>query len=111
MGRPAKNGIYDFRIRAQKCNQTCKDYDGCTIRLDPLGECAKRDKKEYYVKYVYVKQVDGTAKRKAVYGKTPADLTEKVAKYEKKTDEKEPDECKTLGQRLCKSRAIETVNL
>ena len=81
MGRPAKNGVYDFRIRAQKCNKSCKDYGTCTIRLDPCGTCKKRDRKEYYVKYVHIVQPDGTTKRKEVYGKTPEDLTRKVAAY------------------------------
>ena len=87
MARPSKNGIYDFRIRAQKCNSSCKDYASCRIRLDPSGKCKKRDKKEYYVKYVHIKKSDGTVKRKEIYGKTIEELSEKVASFERKRED------------------------
>lgn len=80
MGRPAKNGIYDFKRKAQKCNRTCPEYEHCAIRLAPGTKCNKRDRPEYYVKYVHI-QVNGRSKRKAVYGKTPEEIRMKVAKY------------------------------
>ena len=102
MGRPAKNGIYDFRRGAQKCNRTCKDYEHCTVRLDPFGKCAKRDRPEYYVKYVRVTDEDGTVKRKEIYGRTIEELTAKVdafrAKQEENRKEREREEELTLGQ-------------
>lgn len=87
MGRNAKKGIYDFRIRAQKCNQSCPDYNNCSIRLNVGAKCKKRDKVEYYVKYVRIKNLDGSRKRKEVYGRTIEELVQKVAQYEDKKSE------------------------
>ena len=102
MGRPAKNGIYDFRRSAQRCNKSCKDYASCTVRIDPFGKCAKRDRLEYYVKYVRVTDTDGTTKRKEIYGRTVEELTAKVdaflAKQEENKKEQEREEEPTLGQ-------------
>lgn len=102
MGRPAKNGIYDFKRSAQRCNRTCKEYGNCTVRLDPFGQCPKRDRPEYYVKYVRVAGKDGTTKRKEIYGRTIEELTAKVdafmAKREENKKEQEREEEPTLGQ-------------
>lgn len=93
MGRPAKNGVYDFKLKAQKCNQSCPDYDTCTIRLNAGSKCKKRDRNEYYVKYIHIKNMDGSRKRKEVYGRTIEELVQKVAQYE----EKKSKEIITLG--------------
>ena len=93
MGRTAKKGIYDFRIKAQKCNLSCPDYNDCTIRLNAGAKCQKRDKIEYYVKYVKIKNMDGSTKRKEVYGRTIEELVEKVAQH----NEKKSEEIITLG--------------